>query len=264
MPAFEALQATPLFFWFICMMSVMAVSVSKSGFGGALGSLSTPILLFVLPPKVALGVLLPLFLITDVWVVYIWRNFLNLRFVLIMCAFGVAGQLAGWLLFDYFSDRMLTGLIGVVGITTALNYARQIVSPNGETSEEVGARMMRRLWPRAFGWCGLSGLASFVSLSGGIPAQIFLLPHGLARQAFVGTMSVYFFVINVTKLPFYSDLGLFTVDTITLSAMLVPIIPFGVVLGKWLNRKLSDRIFYHFSHIVLFAMSAKLLYGAVT
>ena len=77
-------------------------------------------------------------------------------------------------------------------------------------------------------------------------------------------MSVYFFVINLAKMPFYGDLGLFTVDTVTLSAMLVPVIPFGVVLGKWLNQKLSDRIFYHFSHIVLFAMSAKLLYGAVT
>ena len=33
---------------------------------GALGSLNLPLLLFVLPPKIALGILLPLFLITDV------------------------------------------------------------------------------------------------------------------------------------------------------------------------------------------------------
>ena len=52
-------------------LAVLAVTISKSGFGGALGSLSLALLLFVLPPKVALGVLLPLFLITDVWVVYI-------------------------------------------------------------------------------------------------------------------------------------------------------------------------------------------------
>ena len=71
MTGFEAMQATPVYFWLICFLSVMAVSISKSGFGGALGSLSTPILLFVLPPKLALGVLLPLFLITDIWVVYI-------------------------------------------------------------------------------------------------------------------------------------------------------------------------------------------------
>jgi uncharacterized membrane protein YfcA len=122
--------------------------------------------------------------------------------------------------------------------------------------------MMTRLWHRAFGWCGLSGLASFVSLAGGIPAQIFLLPHGLARQAFVGTMSIYFFVINIAKLPFYGDLGLFTRDTMLVSAMLVPLIPIGVYVGRQLNKMMSDRIFYHFSYSVLLAMSIKLLYDA--
>ena len=97
----------------------------------------------------------------------------------------------GWLLFDYLNDRMLTMLIGLVG-HISLDYARQLVWPSGDTDEDVARRMMARLWQRAFGWCGLSGLASFVSLAGSIPAQIFLLPHGLVRRAFVGTMTVYF------------------------------------------------------------------------
>ena len=174
MPGFDLLHEAPVYFAVMCILSVMAVSVSKSGFGGALGAMSMPIMLFVLPPKVALGVLLPLFLLTDVWVVYLWRKWLNRRFLMFMCGFGVAGQLVGWLLFDYLSDRLLTGSIGVVGILTALNYARQIAFPDGETSSETAARMMRRIWVRAPAWCGLSGLASFVSLSGGIPVQIFL------------------------------------------------------------------------------------------
>ena len=263
MTGFEAMQDTPVYFWLICFLSVMAVSISKSGFGGALGSLSTPILLFVLPPKLALGVLLPLFLITDVWVVYLWRQWMNRRCALIMCGFGSAGQLAGWLLFDYLNDRVLILLIGLVGIIIALDYGRQLIWPRGVTNEEVAKRMLGRIWQRAFGWCGLSGLASFVSLSGGIPAQIFLLPHGLARQAFVGTMTIYFFTINVAKLPFYGDLGLFTRDTMIVSACLLPLIPIGVYAGRQLNRMMSDRIFYHFSYSVLFAMSVKLIYDAV-
>ena len=262
MIGFEAMQATPVYFWLICFLSVMAVSISKSGFGGALGSLSTPILLFVLPPKLALGVLLPLFLITDIWVVYLWRKWMHKRFALIMCGFGIAGQLVGWLLFDYLDDRMLTMLIGIVGLVISLDYARQLVWPSGDTDEDVARRMMARLWQRAFGWCGLSGLASFVSLAGGIPAQIFLLPHGLARQAFVGTMTVYFFIINLAKLPFYGDLDIFTADTLLVSALLLPVIPLGVYIGRQLNRMMSDRIFYLFSYSVLFAMSIKLIYDA--
>ena len=129
MPNLEIMQASPVFFWLICFLSVTALAISKSGFGGALSSISTPILLFVMPPKMALGVLLPIFLITDVWVVYIWRKHVHWRFVFIMCGFGIAGQLAGWLLFDYFSNSMLRGLIGAIGLLTALNYLRLQIWP---------------------------------------------------------------------------------------------------------------------------------------
>ena len=60
---FEILETSPEYFWFLAVLSVLAVSISKAGFGGALGSLSVPILIFVLPPKQAIGVLLPLFLV---------------------------------------------------------------------------------------------------------------------------------------------------------------------------------------------------------
>ena len=97
--AFEILETSPEYFWFLAVLSVLAVSISKAGFGGALASLSVPILIFVLPPKQAIGVLLPLFLVTDIWVVYIWRNMLEKRILLVMCTFGILGQIVGWLLF---------------------------------------------------------------------------------------------------------------------------------------------------------------------
>ena len=72
-----------------------------------MGSLSVPILLFALPPKLAIGVLLPLFLVTDVWVVYLWRKMIDKRILLFMCAFGLIGEVVGWLLFDYLNDKLL-------------------------------------------------------------------------------------------------------------------------------------------------------------
>ena len=180
------------------------------------------------------------------------------------CGFGIAGQLAGWLLFDYFSNSALRSLIGTIGLLTALNYLRLRIWPRAELATDVAKRLMARLWPRAAGWCGLSGLASFVAFSGGIPAQIFLLPHRLARQVFVGTMSVYFLVTNVAKLPFYDDLGLLDSSTIMMSLMLVPFIPVGVYIGKWLNQVVSDRLFYHVTYSILFVMGLKLLSDAVS
>ena len=133
----EILEHSPEYFWFFAVLSVLAVSISKAGFGGALGSLSVPILILVLPPKQAIGVLLPLFLVTDVWVVYIWRNMLEKRILLIMCAFGILGQIVGWLIFEYLNDQILTGLIGSIAIITAFNYAFRKISPMKKTSVEM-------------------------------------------------------------------------------------------------------------------------------
>jgi len=260
---FEVLENTPEYFWIIAVFSVLAVSISKSGFGGAMGSFSVPILLFVLPPKLALGVLLPLFLVTDVWVVYIWRKMIDRRILIIMCTFGVIGEILGWFLFDFLNDMILTCLIGLIAIITAANYGWRRINPGKRTSQNIANSVSRRIFQRGAIWCGLSGISSFVSLSGGIPAQIFLLPHALVRQAFIGTLCVYFFVINIVKIPFYVEIGIFSQETFSISIWLLLVIPIGVFLGKWLNMRMSDRIFYDISHLGLLAMGVKLFLSVI-
>ena len=140
---FEILVTSPELFWILAVLSVLAVSISKAGFGGALGSLSVPILLFVIPPKQAIGILLPLFLVIDIWVVYIWRNMLEKRILLVMCVFGILGQILGWFIFDYLNDQILTGLIGTIALITAFSdpeaIVKVILSISVATSEFVCA-----------------------------------------------------------------------------------------------------------------------------
>ena len=184
---------------------------------------------------------------------------LEKRILLVMCAFGIIGQIVGWLLFDYLNDKILTGLIGAIALITAFNYAWRRIRPMKETTVEISISVSKRILQRSVIWCGLSGISSFVSLSGGIPAQIFLLPHSLARQSFVGTLCVYFFVINIVKIPFYIEIGIFSESTLAISFWLLLVIPVGVFIGKWLNTHLNDQIFYDISHLGLLAMGTKLL-----
>ena len=157
------------------------------------------------------------------------------------------------------NDKILTGLIGSIAMITVLSYVWRRLSLGNQTSEEIVKSVNQRIYQRGAIWCGLSGISSFVSLSGGIPAQVFLLPHALLRQAFVGTLSVYFFIINITKVPFYFEAGIFSESTIEVSLWLILIIPIGVILGKWLNNHLSDQIFYDISHLGLLVMGIKLI-----
>ena len=66
-------------------------------------------------------------------------------------------------------------------------------------------------------------------------------------------------IINLAKLPFFFDLQIFTSTSILLSIVVLPILPIGIYLGKLLNKKLSDRLFYHISHSALFLCGLNLI-----
>jgi uncharacterized membrane protein YfcA len=87
-----------------------------------------------------------------------------------------------------------------------------------------------------------------------------MLPMAVHRFFFVGTLAWYFLFINLAKLPFYEDLDLFTAGSLTTSAILLPIIPFGVIFGRWLVHRMNDKIFYHIAHFFLIILGSRLLY----
>ena len=241
----------------VAIWAVFLVAISKSGFGGGLGSLGLPVMVFAVPPKFAIAVLLPLYLVTDVFVAYSWRKFPVLKILKFMVFGGIVGQILGWLCFEYLEDRYILILIGFLALFTVGKYIKSEFFNKIIKKEKINK--IKATFIRSIIWCGFSGFSSFVALTGGIPAQIFLLPVGLERQAFVGTMSFYFLIINLAKLPFFFNLNVFSSKSIILSLILIPVLPFGIFLGKWLNNKLSDRLFYHISHGALFLCGVNLI-----
>ena len=248
-------------FWLVAGLSVFSVAVSKSGFGGAMGALAAPLMLTVLPAKTALAVLLPLFLATDFWTVYIWRGYSVKRLLGWMVAMGIAGQILGWMVISYIDDNTLKACIGGLALFMGVRYWYRVYQPAlGMAAVHVKKQMRKKFRERAFIWCTLSGFSSFISLTGGIPIQVYMLPMAVHRFFFVGTLAWYFLFINLAKLPFYEDLDLFTAGSLTTSAILLPIIPFGVIFGRWLVHRMNDKIFYHIAHFFLMVLGSRLLY----
>ena len=69
----------------------------------------------------------------------------------------------------------------------------------------------------------------------------------------------FFFLLNLSKIPLYWDLGVLNADVIMVSAMLLPAIPLGVILGRKINHLLSDKQFYFALHVILGITGTKLL-----
>ena len=248
----------PVAFFAAGIVATIVVAVSKAGFGGAMGSLSLPIMLLVLPPGPALAVLLPVFLLCDFYVGWKYFRTAVRRIVIIMTVAVMVGQLAGWLLFQHVNADTLMFLIGGLAVFTGGRYFWRIYKPAVAAAiSRVAVRALRRNHARAGVWCGLAGFASFISLTGGIPAQVYLLPLNLPRAYFVGTMGWAFLLSNIAKLPFFLELDLFTTASVTASLALVPLVPLGVALGIWLNRVMSDLWFYHISHGFLLLLGVR-------
>ncbi len=247
-------------FWLVAAFSVFVVAITKSGFGGSMGALSAPIMLTVLPPDIALAVLLPLYLLADVWTIYIWRGYSVWRLLGWMCLFAIIGQIFGWMLLSYIDNEMLKLCIGIVALISGGKFYLKKANLQLFKIREIHHQMFRsRIVQRASIWCSLSGFSSFVSLTGGIPVQVFMLPMKIQRFYVVGTLAWYFLIINAAKVPFFLELDWFTAETLFTSLCLVPVVPFGVWVGKWLNSNISDAVFYHVAHIALIILGLRLV-----
>ena len=246
----------PLLFFALAFCAGLTTAISKAGFGGAV-AIGIPILLLVTTPRIALGITLPVLLVIDVWVLFAFRDKIHGQLLLIMTIFGMAGHAIGWAFFDYISNEVLTAFIGGMSVLTVILFFKRQFKKSSQSIEVQKSSL--HMWRRGAFWCSIAGISSFISVTGGIPLQIYLLPYKLPRAFYVGTAAAFFFLLNLTKIPLYWDLGILNLDVAIISATLLPTIPLGVWLGKKVNHLLTDKQFYFALHLVLGVTGFKLL-----
>ena len=108
-----------------------------------------------------------------------------------------------------------------------------------------------------------AGFTSFVAHAGAPPLSFYLLRRGMDRTSFVATATVFFWVVNYTKLIPYAWLGLLDTSNLITSLVLCPLAPIGIALGKWLHDRVSDSFFFNFFYITLFILGCKLTWDGI-
>jgi uncharacterized membrane protein YfcA len=228
--------------------AVLFIGVAKAGFGGGLGMLVTPVCVLAFGPKTAIGILLPLLCAGDAFSLYFyWRNWRldNLKFLL---PGVVVGVVIGVQLIGHFSPRQLNFAIGLLAVLFALfQFAKDRLFQAGSVfkpNHGVGLP------------CGIGmGITSTFAHGAGPLAALFLIPQRLPKEIFVGTSVLLFTCVNWIKLPFFcidrslvnlpvfASQALITPGTLLTSAKFLPLVPLGVWLGVWLNRRCSETAF---------------------
>jgi hypothetical protein len=107
----------------------------------------------------------------------------------------------------------------------------------------------------------LIGITSTLAHAAGPVATMYLFPQRMDRQFFVGTNAILFLVVNAAKLVPYAGLGMINGKGLSLSFSLAFLLPAGVWLGFWMNRKLNERIFGIIVYAITFFLGLQLATG---
>lgn len=229
-------------------LAAFLVGLSKGGLP-TVGMLAVPLLSLFMSPVKAAVLLLPIYVISDVVSVWLYRKDFSVPNLKLLIPAGVAGVFIGWVTASYTSDTAVKLMIGCMGIGFCLNtWLRK--TPQDKQAVDVKKGVF---------WGTLAGFTSFISHAGGPPFQIYMLPQRLPKVEFAGTATLLFAVINAAKILPYQLLQPYSTDDLMRAADLIPFALIGTVLGAYLTKKIADVWFYRLVQASLFAMSIKLM-----
>lgn len=237
----------------LASLGALLIGMSKGGLP-MVGMMSVPLLSLVMSPVKAAVLLLPLFVISDVVGVWLYRRQYSAPNLKILIPAGVMGVFIGWLTASMISDQTIKFIIGLVGV----GFCLQIWFRRGQSLEPQPANKVK-----GYFWGIVAGFTSFISHAGGPPFQIYMLPQKLPKAEFAGTATILFAIINLSKILPYQNLSPYTQEDLMKAAVLVPMALLGTYLGAYLTRRINDVWFYKLVQTGLFLVSCKLIWDAV-
>jgi uncharacterized membrane protein YfcA len=223
-----------IFFIMVAIVAFM-IGLAKGGLGGTLGALATPMMALVMPANQVIGLLLPVLMLADVFAVALhWRRW-NGRLVWLLIPGSVAGVTIGTLFITNAPTRTLQTALGAIVLLFAVYRIFE-------------KRILGSLTYKARDWHGLlagtvTGFSSALAHTGGPPVSIYLLMQEVTPRVFIATSAIFFLILNWIKVPYYWYAGLFDLQRLWQIAWLLPLVPLGVWVGRWVAGKVNKETF---------------------
>ncbi|MES2551746.1 MAG: sulfite exporter TauE/SafE family protein [Pseudomonadota bacterium] len=237
-------------FWIAALVAAALVGMSKGGVP-VVGMLGVPVLALVINPVMAAGLLLPVYVVSDIFGLYAYRHAWDGRVLAIVVPGAIVGIGVGWATASVVPEAAVTLLVGVIGLAFAANILLRkpvVVEPK---RAEVA--------PGLF-WGGVAGFTSFVSHAGAPPYQVYTLPLGLTKAVFAGTTTIAFAIINAVKLIPYYALGQLNTGNLKVAAVLALPAVIAVFAGVRLVHLMPEKLFFRLVVWALALISLKLIW----
>lgn len=237
-------------FWAAALLASLFVGGSKGGLP-MIAQLSVPTVSLVMSPMQGAALLLPVYLISDAFGVWIYRRSFSARNLAILIPASAIGILAGYLLADRTSDNAVRVVIGCVGLGfLSMRLRNRFFGLPKPRKPDIA---------RGVFWGSIAGFTSFVSHAGGAALQAYTLPQQMPKMMFAGTATILFATINMMKVPPYLALGLIEFDNLRTLLALGPVAILGTWIGYRLTKLIPEKTFFVIVEIALFLVSVNLI-----
>jgi uncharacterized protein len=236
----------------LAILGAVIIGFAKTGIAG-LGILVAAIFAMLMPAKQASGFVLPMLIFGDMVAVTHYRMHADWKQVFRLLPWTVPGIICGTFALGRLDDLTVRKLIAALIVVLVLwqAYRRWRAKPTTESTKHS------LLLTATLGF--LVGFTTLVANAAGPIMALYLLAVGLPKMNFMGTTAVFFFVLNLFKVPFMQQLGLISWDSFKGNLVLLPAVLFGTWLGKRLLLRISQQWFERVALVLSAAAAVKLL-----
>lgn len=240
----------------IQMAAILAVAIlvgmGKAGLSGAV-VIGIPILASVLGARNSTGLMLLFFISADVFAVKAYYKGVRWDEIKRLLPATVAGVALGALTGNFINDRQFKYLIAVIVLVSLVLMLVQ---------ELKGGQLkipQNMFLAAIFGI--ISGFSSMVGNAAGPIFAVYLLALGLNKKNYLGTSAIFFFIVNLIKLPVQVFIWQ-SVDwrSLLLVLMMLPLVYAGIRFGLWAVRHFNEKAFRYLITAMTFMAAVKLFF----
>jgi uncharacterized membrane protein YfcA len=237
--------------WIILALSGLLIGMSKTGISGV-GLMVVPLLANAFGGRPSVGLLLPILIFADIFAVIWYNRHAQWKHIIRLVPWAFAGILVATFVGKSISDPTFNKLLAIMVIGGITILVLQDI--------RSGKLKIPESWWFAGGMGLMGGFATMIGNAAGPVMALYLLSMRLPKNSYIGTGAWFFFIVNLSKVPFH----VWSWKTITLSSfkldlLMIPAIAAGALLGIWLVRLLPEK-FYRILVIVTTLLSALLLF----
>ena len=221
----------------IALTAAFCIGMSKAGFSGI--SLISVFLMADLYGAIpSTGIVLPLLIVADLAVYRSFRGHGSWKPVWSLLPATIAGLAIGWWLLVVMKDHPQAAKRSIGGCILAMVALQALKAWKPVFFDRLAAS-------RSFGTTAgaTGGITTMLANAAGPVIQLYLLSRRLPKMELLGIGARFFLLVNILKLPISGSLNLITPATLLDNLKCLPGIFAGILAGKWLIERVSQRVF---------------------